>query len=310
MIPAKQELVLGTGSLGVSNTREEAYRLLDAYIDLGGSILDTAAVYSDWVPGEARRSETIIGEWLKRSGKRPMIVTKGGHPPVANVHSARLDRASVQSDCEISLRALGIDRIDLYFLHRDDPARPVADIMETLAGLLREGKIAAIGVSNWTPARIAEARATGIAPIASSQPLGNVLANVMDPLEDDTTLIIDAAALRDAEANDMSLMLFTSQAQGTLTKRAQGLPPKSAPYRTAASLEAADELVAIAREIGVEPTNLGVAFMLQFSPRFLPIVGPASVERLKSSLQAREVKLEASVMDRIARITGFDAYRD
>jgi len=94
LIPAKQELVLGTGSLGVSNTREEAYRLLDAYIDLGGGILDTAAVYSDWVPGEARRSETIIGEWLKRSGKRPMIVTKGGHPPVANVHSARLDRAS------------------------------------------------------------------------------------------------------------------------------------------------------------------------------------------------------------------------
>ena len=68
VIPAKAEIVMGTGSFGVSGTRHDAYRLLDAYVDLGGGIIDTAAVYSDWVPGEARRSETIIGEWLRSRG--------------------------------------------------------------------------------------------------------------------------------------------------------------------------------------------------------------------------------------------------
>ncbi|HTJ56304.1 MAG TPA: aldo/keto reductase [Devosiaceae bacterium] len=309
MIPQKPEIAMGTGNLAVPGEREDANRLLDAYVDLGGGIIDTAAVYSDWVPGEPRRSEAAIGKWLKtRRGARPMIVTKGGHPPVEAMHRSRLDAASIRSDVEGSLAVLGIEQIDLYLLHRDDVARPVAEIMGPLAELVAEGKLAAVGVSNWSPSRIAEARATGLVPLASNQALGNVLSNHMGPDADPTIEKLDLAAFRQAEAADMSLMLFTSSAKGILSSPGRIEDRGNAAYSTPACRKAVKELVSIAEEAGIEPTNLGMAFLLQFSPRFVPVMERSSVDGLKTSMAAREVQLAPDLMAAIARVSGFDAY--
>jgi aryl-alcohol dehydrogenase-like predicted oxidoreductase len=149
-------IVLGTAKLGLEG-RESAFDMLDAYVELGGRHIDTAHIYSDWIPGERGRSETVLGEWLRARGNRDQLVitTKGAHPPRDNITAGRSDRASIRKDCEESLTRLGVEQVDLYYLHRDEPSRPVAEMIETLQELQREGKIKAFGGSNWQPARIA-----------------------------------------------------------------------------------------------------------------------------------------------------------
>jgi len=310
MVPARQQIILGTGSLGLNGTREDAFRLLDAYVDMGGEILDTAAVYSDWVPGEARRSEGVIGDWLKRKPRPGVTVaTKGAHPPVADVDASRLDPASIIGDAEGSLKRLGVERLDLYYLHRDDQRRPVAEIMGALAKLVETGKVAAVGVSNWSAARVAEARTLGIVPVASNQVLGNILSRRMGPPSDHTLVVLDAATLKDAEANQTSLTLFTSQAGGYLTKRAANAKAGSAMYQTPEAQACAAGVAVVAARLGVDPTNLGVAFLLAMSPRIFPVIGSKTVAQLTSSMAARDIRLDAATFRELAEFSGFAEWR-
>src|SRR3569623_3473838 len=99
---------LGTSRLGADGERADAYALLDSFLDHGGTLIDTAAIYSDWIPGERGRSETVIGEWLMLRGNRNRvrIRTKGAHPPLDDKHRGRGDAASLRHEDEQSLRRL------------------------------------------------------------------------------------------------------------------------------------------------------------------------------------------------------------
>src|SRR3569623_3753277 len=146
MFAASPRIGLGTSRLGAVGSREDAYALLDAFVAHDGSLIDTAAIYSDWIPGERGRSETVIGEWLSLRGSRNRvrISTKGAHPPLDDIHRGRGDAASLRHDVEQSLRRLQTDHIDLYLPHRDDVNVPVAEIIGTLSELVRESKIGTI----------------------------------------------------------------------------------------------------------------------------------------------------------------------
>ena len=149
-------ICLGTADLGSAVNRSDSFALLDAYLDLGGNFLDTAKVYADWLPGERSTSEKLLGEWmrLRRNRQRIVLATKGAHPDLATMHLPRLSRAEIEADLHASLRHLQTDIIDLYWLHRDDPARPVEDILATLQDAVRAGKIRYFGCSNWRVERI------------------------------------------------------------------------------------------------------------------------------------------------------------
>ena len=306
MTPATSQIVLGTASLGLEGGDAGAMTLLDRFVALGGRIVDTAAIYSDWVPGEIGRSERIIGQWLRdrRNRDELFIITKGAHPPLGNVRQGRLDRAAIEADVEASLRRLGIGRIDLYYLHRDDPARPVEDIMTSLAALIAAGKIAAAGVSNWTVERIAAARATHIAPISSSQVQGNVLANFLSPPEDPTIVRLDNQALADARHAGMSLLLYSAQCEGYFARRADGRPLPSA-YRNPDCAAVADRLLAIAQRLGADPTTLAVRFLLSYAPYVFPVIGPRTVAQLEQSMLANAARLDAAVTAEIAAVAGY-----
>ena len=219
-------VILGTAKLGLEG-RESAFEMLDAYVEAGGTEIDTASVYSDWVPGETGRSETIIGERLKARGNRDGIVinTKGAHPPMGDMHSPRSDAASLRHDVELSLKRLGVDALDLWYFHRDDPSRPVADLVGPVHELIAEGKVKAYGVSNWSAARIGEALAlSGPKPLAN-QPLGNILCRVMGNPSDDTLAVFDSEMMQQAKTNGVVLNLFTSQCGGTFERRKAGKTP-------------------------------------------------------------------------------------
>ena len=158
-------LGLGTAGAGIDWDGAEADELLDAFLDLGGNLIDTARIYSDWIPPEIGRSERVIGEWLQRSGKRERIIlmTKGGHPrftsPSDDLHISRMTRADMRGDIELSLTALHVETIDVYFYHRDNPAQPTAEEIETMEQFKQEGKLRYYACSNWSAARIREADA-------------------------------------------------------------------------------------------------------------------------------------------------------
>lgn len=301
-------IVLGTAKLGADG-REDAFGLLDEYVALGGRTIDTASVYSDWIPGERGRAETIIGEWLKSRGNRGdlTIVTKGAHPPLGRMHEGRCDEASIRHDVDLSLTRLGIAQIDLWYLHRDDLSRPVAEIVSVLQALQREGKIASFGASNWTVPRLAEARRVPGATFVSTQVLGNVFCRIMNPLSDQTCVVLDAPAFRDAMTQNMSLLLYTASAHGYFERRAKAIAP-TADYANAACERAALELEAIAAELGVDPANLIVAYLLHLAPNTDAIIGPRNAEQLRAMWKANDISLSPDVVHRIAASTGMSDF--
>jgi aryl-alcohol dehydrogenase-like predicted oxidoreductase len=302
-------LILGTSNLGLIGGRETAFGLLDAYFELGGRTIDTANVYSDWVPGESGRSETVIGEWMAARGNRDQltIVTKGAHPPLGRMHEGRCDRASIRHDIEQSLRRLQTDRVELYYLHRDEPTRPVAEIMATLNELIGEGKVGALGCSNWRLARIAEARATAGVTFTANQVLGNALCRIMEPLGDPTNYVLDAPMFHDAVDNGLSLQLYTSQCQGLFEKRARGAAPPHN-YDNPACAEAAAKIEAIAAAEGVAPGNLIVAFLTALAPNVRPIIGPRDAGQLQHSYAAGEFTLRPETVRAIAEAGGMQDF--
>ena len=151
---------LGTGGAGANYDRATAFAMLDAFFEEGGNFVDTAHVYNDWIPGERSRSEKLLGAWMKERRNRSgvLLATKGAHPDLAQMQVGRLSPAEIQADLEESLRFLQVETIDLYWLHRDDPTRPVEEIIDTLEAQVQAGKIRYFGCSNWRLERIQAAQ--------------------------------------------------------------------------------------------------------------------------------------------------------
>jgi aryl-alcohol dehydrogenase-like predicted oxidoreductase len=149
-------LCLGGNVFGWTADEVVSFRLLDAFVEAGFNFIDTADVYSKWAPGHhGGESETIIGDWLRRRGKRDdvIIATKVG----SDMGRGRkgLSKAYIARAAEESLRRLGTDYIDLYQSHRDGPETPIEETLEAYGALIKAGKVRAIGASNFTPERLA-----------------------------------------------------------------------------------------------------------------------------------------------------------
>jgi aryl-alcohol dehydrogenase-like predicted oxidoreductase len=153
-------LAFGGNVFGWTADEARSFELLDAFVDAGCNLIDTADVYSRWVPGHrGGESETLIGRWLARSGKRDrvLIATKAGMDMGGD--DKGLSPAYLRRAVEASLTRLGIERIDLYQAHTDDANTPVEDTLGAFADLIRAGKVRAIGASNFSAPRLAQALA-------------------------------------------------------------------------------------------------------------------------------------------------------
>ena len=157
-------IAFGGNVFGWTADAATSFKLLDAFVDSGFNLVDTADVYSRWAPGHSGgESETLIGQWLKSSGKRErvLIATKVGKP-MGEEGSGKtgLSRRWIRQAVEDSLRRLQTDHIDLYQSHDDDSATPLEETLSIYAELMSEGKVRAIGASNYSAPRLAEALAT------------------------------------------------------------------------------------------------------------------------------------------------------
>ncbi len=151
-------LCLGVADHGTRISEEDSFQRLDQFVAGGGNFFDTAHIYAAWVPGGGGVPERVLGKWIASRGNREQVVvaTKGAHPHLDSMYVSRITRAEILQDLDESLERLKLDQVDLYWLHRDDPSHPIADIVETLQTAISTKKIRFFGVSNWSTARIKE----------------------------------------------------------------------------------------------------------------------------------------------------------
>lgn len=300
-------LALGTQAFGTSITVQDSFKMMDMYVDLGGNFLDTARLYGHYSENVQGISETVIGWWMQARGNRDRVFigTKGAHPPMGCMHTGRLDRASIRSDMEQSLRALGTDYVDIYWLHRDDASRPVEEILDTLNGLIREGKTRCIGASNWSLARLQEAQRVAaqkaLQGFAATQPQWSLARQEI--LEDDTLVRMDEEAYAWHCENGMPVVPFTSQAKGFYFKLAEGgeqaLSKKARErFLSPRNMRSYEILQQISARTGHSVGALSIAYLTSQPFPVCPIVGYSSLQQAQSMAEAGEIVLDPA--DRLA----------
>ena len=298
---AVSPLCLGGTMHGHTTTEAESVALLDRFVTLGGNFLDTARIYSDWVPGERRRSERILGDWLQARGFRDQVVlaTKGAHPFIDSLTVPRTSAAEIRDDLEGSLRTLRTDVIDLYWLHRDDPARPVGHFTDLLNTFVREGKIRAFGASNWTTDRLREANAyakqSGQHGFAANQPFWCLGCQQSRPPGFTGYVKLGAEMYRFHRETGLALMPYTAQANGFFSKLARGdAGLEKHEFHVPANLAAGKIVGELAVAKRVAPSAIVLAYLWSRQFPVVPIIGARTLTQLEDSFAALPVRLSAA----------------
>ncbi len=304
-------LVLGTDYFGSGVDQDLAFQILDAYVAAGGNMLDTARCYADWVPGGAGASERTIAQWLARSGARARVLvsTKGGHPRLESMHQSRISLDTVSRDLEQSLRVLDIDRVDIYWLHRDDESQPVEKIMDMLAAVASTGSIRAMGCSNWRAERMEAANQyasrQGIPRFCASQLQWSLARSSATAQEDATRVVMDPAELARYRHNRVPVVAYTAQAKGFFSRPLSG--PNAANDKSLrwfmhpVNLARRQRVQQLSARTGLSPTAIALGYILNNGIDAMALIGPRTVAQLEDSMQAADVALSPG---ELAYLTG------
>ena len=298
-------LVFGGNVFGWSADEATSFTLLDKLAGAGLVAIDTADVYSRWVPGhQGGESEAIIGRWLKQRGKRDdlVIMTKVGMEMPGR--GKGLSPAWIRRSVDESLKRLQTDYIDLYQAHQDDPETPLADTLGAFADLMKAGKVRAIGASNYSAARLEEAlkasEAGGLPAYVSLQPHYNLMER---PLFEDG---LEPVCL----AHKLGVIPYYSLASGFLSGKYRSeadLAKSAARGRAVAKylqgkgpkvLTALDQAAAATN---ATPTQVALAWLMARPSVTAPIASASKAEQLDDLIKATTLKLSA------AQIAALDA---
>lgn len=302
-------ICLGGAQIGSGINEDDSFRLLDQFVDEGGNFIDTSLNYADWGWPVKGISEKTIGKWLKYSKKAGRIIvgTKGACPRPAEGQFFRLSRAEIEADLHQSLQNLQIDRIDLYWLHRDDPSQPVEAIIDGLNDQVKAGKIRYFGCSNWTLPRIQQAQAyassTGQQTFVANQMMWSLAQANPDQVSDRTLVLMDEAMRAYHEEQGLAAVPFASQAGGFFSEKyRQSAPHKPSLvklYYNEVSLGRFARIREVADQKNVSPTAVALACFLIEPFAVYPIIGCRNADQLQDSCIAGRLELDESVVQYI-----------
>jgi aryl-alcohol dehydrogenase-like predicted oxidoreductase len=300
-------VVFGGNVFGWTADEARSFELLDAWVDRGFNCIDTADVYSRWVPGHVGgESETIIGKWLKQSGKREQVVllTKVGMEMPAG---KGLSKKYILEEVKQSLKRLQTDRIDLYQSHKDDESVPLEETLEAYAQLIDEGKLRYIGASNYKGARLAEAEDLAerkkLPAYKTLQPEYNLHAR--QGYEQDLAPV--------AEKYGLGVIPYFTLASGFLTGKYQSIEDAKGAKREGMVQKYFDErglkilkaLKQVSEETGAEQAAVSLAWLLEQPTITAPIASATSTKQMEALFAAVELKLSAA---QLASLTDASAY--
>jgi aryl-alcohol dehydrogenase-like predicted oxidoreductase len=296
-------LALGGNVFGWTADETTSFDILDTFVAEGGNMVDSADVYSAWVPGhQGGESETVIGNWLKRDPAkrdRVVIATKVGF-------FDGLAPEKIAAACDASLRRLGIEKIDLYYHHKDDPNVPLAESLGATEALVRAGKVRAIGLSQYSAERLDEAmrtaEANGLARPCALQTWYNMVER--PKLEGE---------LRDtALAHGMGIVPFYGLANGFLTgkyrskddleKSVRGL--RNVEYLEGRGMRVLEALDRVAAETGAALATIALAWTIAQPGVTSTLASSTSVDQLRQSIAAMHLRLtpqQLTLLDEASR---------
>lgn len=308
-------LCLGTADFGAGVPEDLSFKLLDHFAAAGGNFLDTAAIYADWTPAGKGSSEMLLGRWMKERGNRGnlVIATKGGHPELASMSSPRLKREAVQADLDASLANLGVDTIDLYYLHRDDPRTPVSEILGYLEDFVEAGKIRNYAFSNWHRGRAEEARLAETFEHASGFIASQLLWSLAeaDLMHGDRTLAAMDEAFADWHIqHGIPAIPYSSQAGGYFNKLAAGttLPEGlRRMYDSPLNRLRFQCLRQIQSTTGLTVTQIVLGYLLSQEFPVVPIIGCKNMEQLADSLSGADIKLSPAQVNSLETAVPLEA---
>jgi len=296
-------LAFGGNVFGWTIDEPTSFTLLDAFVGSGLNFIDTADVYSRWVPGHTGgESETIIGNWLQKNpGKRSHVViaTKVGMELAENKKG--LSKAYIKSAVDASLSRLQTDYIDLYQSHRDDTETPLDETLSAFDELVKAGKVRAIGASNYSGERLSEAlaisKAEGYAAYQTLQPLYNLYdradyeANLEPVCRENGVGVISYFSL----ASGFLTGKYRSEADLSKSQRGQGVK-KYLTDRGNKILAALDE---VSKDEGVTPAQVALAWLIARPSVTAPIASATNLEQLSDLVQATRLSLSRNVIERL-----------
>lgn len=296
-------LCFGGNVFGWTADETTSFALLDAWVDAGFNFIDTADVYSRWVPGhQGGESEAVLGRWFKKSGKRDQVVlaTKVGKD--MGDGKVGLSPAYIRQAVEASLTRLQTDRIDLYQSHDDDAGTPLADTLGAYADLIQAGKVRAIGASNYTAPRLMEAldtsRRHALPRYESLQPLYNLYDRA----------VFEESLEKVCADHGLGVMNFYALAAGFLTGKyrstddaAKSLRGKNTTgkYLNPRGLRILAALDEVGAELNTTPAALAVAWLLAKPSVTSPIASATSLEQLAQLIAAARLELPAAALARL-----------
>ena len=290
-------LVLGGNVFGWTASGAEAFRILDRFVEAGGTMIDTADVYSAWVPGhKGGESERLIGEWLRRRGRRDdvLIATKVGF-------SEGLSAGVIERGIEASLERLGTTHVDLYYSHKDDPETPFEETLGAFDRLVRAGKVRAIGASQISAERLEKALAVSAGAGLVAYTVLQTWYNMMERPR------FEEALAGVAQAHGLGVLPFYGLANGFLSGKYRSEADlktsirgdRVAEYlndRGLAVLAALDE---VAAETGATPAQVALAWTAAQSGVTAPIASATSMAQLEDLIGAMTLELDAGQLERL-----------
>jgi aryl-alcohol dehydrogenase-like predicted oxidoreductase len=293
-------LCLGAMYFGTRNDQSSSYRLLDQYLDAGGTFIDTANIYSHWVPGfKGGESETLLGEWMRARGNRDrvFIASKVGFQYGDVPRSLRA--SDIEAECEKSLRRMGIETIDLYYAHVDDRTTPLEESLEAFAKLVQAGKVRFIGASNYLAWRLEEARWISethgwpqyccvqqhytylrLRPGTNVKPQEMVNDDLLDYIQN----------------RQMTLLAYSVLQSGGYTRPDR---PLRSEFSMPDNNKRLETLRAIAEEAGITVNQVILRWML--ARDIIPLIAASTEAQLSENLAALEGTLTADQMERLNR---------
>lgn len=296
-------MCFGAMWFGTRNDKTSSFRLLDQYVDFGGTFVDTANIYA-YAPSmdpnfRGGESEQILRDWLAARGRRQdmFIASKVGFGYVDQTRGLRA--AQIEAECDKSLRRMGIETIDLYYAHVDDRATPLEETLSAFDRLVQKGKVRTIGASNFLAWRLEAARwvsrAHGWAEYCCVQQRFSYLrpkpGASFDPQIAANDDLLDYCA-----SEGVTLLAYSPLLNGAYTRTDRPLPAQYLGPDSDARLAA---LRAVADEMDATANQVLLAWMMQSDPVVIPVIGATTPEQLTDILGAFSVQLSAEQMARL-----------
>ena len=293
-------LAFGGNVFGWTADEALSFRMLDAWVDAGFNFVDTADVYSRWAPGHVGgESETIIGKWLRQSGKRNRIVLATKVGMAMGDKKVGLAPAYIREAVDASLRRLKTDHIDLYQAHEDDPAVPLEDTLGAFAELIKVGKVRAIGASNYGAQRLAQAlevsKRARLPRYECLQPLYNLYDRAAYEAELEPLCVREGLGVINyyALASGFLTGKYRDEADAAKSARGNGVIGK---YLNPRGLRILDALDKAAKQYGSTPGQIAIAWQVARPSITAPIASATSMAQLNELIAAAQLQLDAGTI--------------